>query len=157
MKQITALLGIAMIAVVIGYRSHSIAAGQESSDPVASHLHAVLMKQQDAWNRGDLESFMDAYLRDPKLTFSGGGETTRGWDATLERYRKRYPDRATMGTLKFSHLETELLGETAALTLGRWHLDREKSAEGNFSLVWKKTDQGWRIIHDHSSSVPQKP
>lgn len=115
-------------------------------------LHAVLNQQADAWNRGDIDAFMGAYWKSPKLTFSSGGETTRGWNETLERYRKRYPDRETMGKLKFSALETEMLGADVALTLGRWELDRKEPARGNFSLVWRKMDGTWRIVHDHSSS-----
>ncbi|MBU6237667.1 MAG: DUF3225 domain-containing protein [Planctomycetes bacterium] len=115
-------------------------------------LHATVNRQADAWNRGDLDAFMEAYWKSPKLTFSSGGETTRGWEETLARYRKRYPDRETMGKLRFSELETQMLGPDAALTLGRWNLDRQEPAQGNFSLVWRKLDGAWRIVHDHSSS-----
>jgi beta-aspartyl-peptidase (threonine type) len=115
-------------------------------------LHASLNQQAEAWNRGDLDAFMGAYWKSPKLTFSSGGETTRGWNETLERYRKRYPDREIMGKLTFSALETQMLGSDAALTLGRWELDRKEPARGNFSLVWRKMDGTWRIVHDHSSS-----
>ncbi|MFO0013159.1 MAG: YybH family protein [Planctomycetota bacterium] len=115
-------------------------------------MHAILNRQAEAWNRGDIEAFMGAYWKSPELTFSSGGETTRGWDDTLARYRKRYPDTAAMGKLAFSALETQMLGRDAALTLGRWELKRQEPARGNFSLVWRKVDGTWRIIHDHSSS-----
>jgi len=115
-------------------------------------LHAILNQQAEAWNRGDIETFMSAYWKSPKLTFSSGGETTRGWDETLARYRTRYPDRAAMGKLQFSALETQMLGPDAALTLGRWELERHEPVQGNFSLVWRKLDGAWRIVHDHSSS-----
>lgn len=115
-------------------------------------LHNTVNRQAEAWNRGDLDAFMEAYWKSPNLTFSSGGETTRGWEETLARYRKRYPDRETMGKLTFSELETQMLGSNAALTLGRWSLDRKEPAQGNFSLVWRKLDGAWRIVHDHSSS-----
>jgi beta-aspartyl-peptidase (threonine type) len=115
-------------------------------------LHATLQRQAEAWNRGDIEAFMVAYWKSAALTFSSGGETTRGWNETLTRYRTRYPDRETMGMLHFSDLETEMLGPDAALTLGRWSLERREKAEGNFTLVWRKIDGAWKIIHDHSSA-----
>lgn len=127
----------------------------EAQEPKA--FHATLQEQAKAWNRGDLDAFMAAYWNSPELTFSSGGETTRGWDETLARYRRRYPDRETMGKLTFSKLETQMLGTDAAFTLGRWHLERKVDAQGNFTLVWRKTENGWRIVHDHSSSTPNPP
>jgi len=115
-------------------------------------IHHAMFDQSTAWNRGDIPTFMDAYWKSPELTFSSGGSVTRGWQATLDRYLTRYPDRATMGKLTFSELETRLVGDTAALTLGRWKLEREQPIEGNFSLVWQKFDGRWKIIHDHTSA-----
>jgi ketosteroid isomerase-like protein len=122
---------------------------------IADRLHQVLATQQMAWNRGDIPQFMAAYWNDPSLTFSSGGQTTRGWQATLDRYKSKYPDRATMGTLAFDSLETYLIDTNAALTLGHWKLDRAKPARGNFSLVWKKIDGEWKIVHDHSSVLAE--
>ncbi|MEM7475364.1 MAG: nuclear transport factor 2 family protein [Planctomycetota bacterium] len=123
----------------------------DQETPLAEELSSILAKQEAAWNRGDLEDFMGAYWNSEKLTFSSGGTTQRGWDATLTRYQKSYPDKETMGKLTFSKLEVEALGAEAALMLGRWHLDREEPAQGNFSLVWRKISGKWVIVHDHSS------
>jgi hypothetical protein len=95
---------------------------------------------------------MDAYWNNEKLTFSSGGKTNRGWKATLDHYRASYPDRKAMGKLTFSDIEVERINDGAALVLGRWHLEKEKPAAGNYSLVWKRIDGKWLIIHDHSSS-----
>ena len=115
----------------------------------------VLRKQVAGWNAGDLERFMATYWRSPQLTFSAGGQTTRGWQATLDRYRRRYPDRKTMGKLTFSNPEFTSLGAEAALVLGNWRLDREEQepAQGNFSIVLRKMNGRWLIVHDHSSSL----
>ena len=86
---------------------------------------------------------MDAYWRSDKLTFSSGGKTTRGWEATRDQYLKNYPDRKTMGTLKFTELEVQQLDDKAALMLGRWHLTRDQPVGGNFSLVWQK--DRWQV------------
>jgi ketosteroid isomerase-like protein len=116
-------------------------------------IHGVLVAQQDAWNRGDVDAFMAGYWRSPELSFSGSSGISRGWDGVLARYKKNYPDRAAMGQLDFGNLEFRFLGADNALVLGRWHLKREKDELGGvFSLVWQRFREGWRIIHDHTSA-----
>jgi uncharacterized protein (TIGR02246 family) len=114
----------------------------------------VLSDQQRAWNRGDVDAFLEGYWHSPELTFSGSSGIARGWDQVRARYRKSYPNRAAMGRLDFSSLEYRFLGQDAALVLGNWHLAREKGDLGGvFSLVWQRFPEGWRIIHDHTSTV----
>ncbi|MBM3963971.1 MAG: nuclear transport factor 2 family protein [Planctomycetes bacterium] len=129
-----------------------IVAVDTDTKPEVESIHRLMFDQSDAWNRGDIPAFMEAYWKSPELTFSSGGNVTRSWEATRDRYLERYPDRATMGKLTFSELETRLVGDQAALTLGRWKLERGQPIDGNFSLVWQKFDDGWKIIHDHTSS-----
>lgn len=117
-------------------------------------IRAVLAAQQAAWNRGDIQSFLEGYWHSPDLTFSGNNGTTRGWDAVRERYKQSYPDRRAMGELNFSGLEFHFLGSDAALVLGRWHLKRHTGELGGvFTLVWQRFPDGWKIIHDHTSAV----
>ena len=117
-------------------------------------IRAVLSAQQSAWNRGDVDAFLEGYWHSPELTFSGSNGIARGLDAVLLRYKKSYPDRAAMGQLTFSDLEFRFLGPDAALVLGRWHLKREKDDVGGvFTLVWQRFPEGWKIIHDHTSAV----
>lgn len=118
----------------------------------------VLRTQQDAWNRGDIDGFMQHYWKSDKLTFSAGGETHRGWQATYDRYRQRYPTAGRMGKLTFSDLEVLPLGRRAALVLGRWRLEREGDpAGGNFSVVFRRFGGRWIIVHDHTSQSPPTP
>jgi beta-aspartyl-peptidase (threonine type) len=120
-----------------------------------SAITAVLKKQQEAWNQGDVDTFLQGYWRSPELTFSGSGGIARGWDGVLARYKEHYPNREAMGQLEFSGLEIRFLGKNAALVLGHWHLTRQKGdAGGVFSLVFEYFPGGWRIIHDHTSEVP---
>ena len=86
------------------------------------------------------------------MTFSSGGQTTRGWQATIDRYKSRYSSRELMGRLSFSNLEVTMLAEDAALVLGRWKLERDEPIGGNFTLIFRKLDDAWVIIHDHSSA-----
>ncbi len=120
-----------------------------------AEVRTVLDKQVAAWNQGDIEAFMTTYIDSPELTFNGKDGVTRGYRPVLERYRKRYSSREAMGVLQFSQIEVRMLGAEAALVLGRFELTRSEAGGGNasgrFTLVLRKTPQGWRIIHDHTS------
>lgn len=127
----------------------------EDAAPAAASIRAVLDAQAAAWNAGNIEAFMDGYTRGPALRFASGGEVTRGWQETLERYRRRYPDRAAMGVLTFSDLEIEVLSPNAAVVFGRWKLRTAAGAEpaGLFTLGWHREGDGqWRIVSDHTSA-----
>jgi ketosteroid isomerase-like protein len=117
-------------------------------------IRAVLDAQVVAWNKGDLEGFMAGYWKSPDLTFYSGKTKMRGWQATLDRYRKRYQGEGReMGKLAFSELEIEPLSGDYALVRGRWQLTlKGENPGGLFTLVLKKLPEGWRIIHDHTSS-----
>jgi uncharacterized protein (TIGR02246 family) len=131
-------------------------AAQLSSGRAADReaIGAVLRAQQSAWNRADVEAFLEGYWHSPELTFSGSSGVVRGWDAVLARYKKNYPDGVAMGQLDFSDLEFRFLGSDAALVLGKWHLQRERDELGGvFTLVWQRFPEGWKIIHDHTSTV----
>ena len=133
--------------------AQSLPAPVASSDSKAAIEH-VLHTQQDAWNRHDLDAFMAGYWKSPELTFFSGVKEQNGWQGTLDRYKKNYNTREKMGTLTFSDLEITLPGKESALVLGRWHLKRASDEpHGRFTLVFRKTKQGWKIIHDHTSSA----
>lgn len=124
----------------------------EGPDHRAHPIRAVLRDQSDAWNAGDVERFMEYYWKSDRLTFSSGGIVTRGWAETLANYRRRYPTPERMGTVRFDAIEVFPLGADAAMVLGEWHLEREPDAlHGNFTLVFRKIDGRWLIIHDHTS------
>ncbi len=95
-------------------------------ESIRAAVESVLRTQEDAWNRGDLDSFMEHYWKSESLTFSSGGKTTRGWTETLNRYRERYPTPEKMGRLRFGGLEITPLGDSAALVLGQWGVERER-------------------------------
>lgn len=130
----------------------SLRAAEDGADTA---IRAVLAAQVAAWNAGDVDNFMGGYTRRPELRFASGGEVTRGWQETLDRYRRRYPDRAAMGTLEFSDLEIDVLAGDAAVVFGRWRLHRVDGSEpaGLFTLLWRREADGrWRIVADHTSA-----
>lgn len=117
-------------------------------------VRAVLEAQRDAWNRGDIGGYMDGYERSPDIVFISGDSITRGWQTVHDRYQKNYDSREKMGTLTFSDLETTVYSNNLAVMIGRWHLQRSNDApHGRFTLIFRKTRQGWRIVHDHTSSA----
>ena len=114
----------------------------------------ILIKQEAAWNRGDLEAYVQAYKDSPDTLFVAS-TVNHGFAGLLAEYRRDYPTRAAMGTLGFSDLEVHPLGEDFATCIGKYRLERSKkdggSSEGYFSLVLEKTDQGWKIVLDHTT------
>ena len=127
------------------------ASGQVEPLP-EGEIKAVLEAQQTAWNKGDIEGFMAYYWSSDDLTFQSGNARTHGWNDVLARYKKSYPA-GTMGILAFSDLAVRPLGPDAAFVLGRFRLDRAGAiSEGVFTLILQRRPEGWRIIHDHTSS-----
>ena len=121
-----------------------------------AHLsrRSVLSAQQEAWNRGDIDRFMNGYARSASTVFVSEDTIRRGWETVRERYRKKYSDRPKMGTLTFSDLEISLLSPDAAVALGRWSLKRANDQpHGRFTLIFKRLPEGWRIVHDHTSAA----
>lgn len=127
----------------------AVASAQESKAQMA--IRKVMEDQTAAWNRGDIEGFMQGYWKSEKLTFVSS-RVTRGWQQTLENYKRSYDTREKMGTLTFSDLEITLLSKDAALVLGSWSLKRANDAPGGkFTLIFRKFKEGWRVVHDHTS------
>ena len=131
-----------------------VCAAPEPSNSVAE-IQSVLTAQQDAWNRGDIDAFMNGYARSTSTVFVSGDEVTRGWETVRDRYREKYSDQAKMGTLTFSDVEVTMLSPEAAAVLGRWKLKRANDEpHGRFTLIFKRFPEGWRIIHDQTSAAP---
>jgi uncharacterized protein (TIGR02246 family) len=130
------------------------AAGEEKPSGEATAVRTVLEEQVAAWNRGDLPGFMAGYWKSKDLTYFSGKERQQGWDAALSRYEKRYrAEGKEMGKLSFSKLEIHVLSPEYTLVKGRWLVEiKNETPEGLFTLLMRKTDQGWLIVHDHTSS-----
>lgn len=128
------------------------ATGSEAK--IVAAVRAVIEAQSAAWNRGDIEGFMDGYARSDETVFVSGDTVTRGWTVVLARYKKGYDSREKMGQLTFSELEIKPLNKDSAVALGRWQLTRANDTpHGRFTLIFRRTKAGWRIVHDHTSSA----
>lgn len=112
----------------------------------------VLNRQSAAWNRGDIERFMEEYWKSDSLLYVGKSGPKYGWQTALDSYRKSYPGKAAMGTLTYTILKIDFISPNDAFVLGKWHLKREKDEpEGYFTLIFRKFPEGWKIVSDHSS------
>ncbi|MFM9952287.1 MAG: YybH family protein [Saprospiraceae bacterium] len=124
----------------------------QREDAAANAIRNVMKAQETAWNKGDLEAFMEGYLHSDSLCFIGSKGLTYGWDATLANYKQGYPNRATMGMLTFTLIRVDKLSGKAAFVIGKWHLKRDAGdLSGHFTLLWKKIKGKWLIVADHSS------
>jgi ketosteroid isomerase-like protein len=114
----------------------------------------VLIAQENAWNKGDLAAFANGYKDSPDTLFITHS-VFRGFAGLLDEYKRDYPTRAAMGTLAYSDLEVHPLDENFAVVIGKYHLERGKkdggNVEGLFSLVFENTDNGWKIVVDHTT------
>ncbi len=146
-------LAAALAVVAFGFQGHMTASTKGDDKNIAA-VRAVIEAQQAAWNRGDIESFMDGYAREDETTFISGDTLRRGWQTVLDRYKQNYDSRAKMGTLSFTELEFKPLSEFYVVADGRWQLARDgDTPHGRFTLIFRRTAKGWRIVHDHTSSA----
>jgi ketosteroid isomerase-like protein len=132
----------------------SAAFAQKQIMPDKTMIMRVLSNQQKAWNDGRIEDFMNGYWQSDSLVFIGKKGITKGWQQTLDNYKKSYPDKVSMGELEFTIIAVELLSKTSAHVIGKWQLKREQSKgdlEGHFTLLFKKINKRWVIVSDHSS------
>ncbi len=124
---------------------------------VRREIFAVIRAQEMSWNRGNIEGFMEGYARGDSTRFASGGSVSYGWRSMLERYLKGYPDSAAMGRLAFSGIDVTPLSQNSAMAFGRWELTRKSDRPwGYFTLLFRRLPEGWRIVHDHTSSAPAK-
>lgn len=153
-KMLYALAPLAAVAaVVFGYQGRVPKAGKPDREIAA--VRAVIETQQAAWNRGDIEAFMAGYAKEDSITFVSGDTVTHGWQTVLDRYKKNYDSPAKMGKLTFSELDIKPLSEFYMMATGRFQLAREgDEPRGRFTLIFRRTVAGWRIVHDHTSSAP---
>lgn len=119
-------------------------------------IRNVLEAQVEAWNRGDIEGYMQGYWNSDSTEFLSGGSILRGWKNVLERYKKSYGTREKMGRLEFGELTIRMLSSTTAVAHGVWKLFRASDQPwGRFTLIVEKKKEGWRITHDHTSSTSE--
>jgi len=147
------------LRVILALLAVTLTAGARAVDATATQaaVRAVLDEQVKDWNAGNIERFMRGYHQSATTRFASGGNVTLGWQSLLDRYKRTYSDKAAMGKLTFSDLDITAASDDAALAFGRWHLKREKDEpSGLFTLLFRKTEDGWKIVHDHTPAADKK-
>ena len=140
------ILQCCLILCLTIWGSNSYAQGAEME------IRKMLQLQQEAWNAGDIPAYMSGYWQHDSLAFIGGNKTTYGWKPVLERYKKSYPDKATMGELIFSELSVHALSKGEYFAVGKWHLSRSKGdVGGSFHLLYRKIGGKWLIVMDYTN------
>lgn len=128
--------------------------GIEKSDSKAlaeAGIRLVMEAQEIAWNKHDLEGFMEGYWKSDELKFYGSSGLTKGWNQTLENYKKSYPTSAESGTLKFVINDISKIEGDNYWVMGEYHLKRQiGDADGVFMILFKKINGSWKIIADMS-------
>jgi ketosteroid isomerase-like protein len=141
-----------LFILIISASVLSVSFAQSKDEKAKNAIRQVMNEQAVAWNNGDIDGFMKGYWNSPEMTFVSGLNVTKGWQPTLERYKKGYDSKAKMGVLTFSDLEITILSKESAVVLGKWSLQREKdNPNGLFTLTFRKLKEGWRIILDHTA------
>jgi ketosteroid isomerase-like protein len=149
--RVALLAGFFIVATGGATQQKPDAKNAQSAD--AQAIEKVLKTQEAAWNRGDIGEFMFGYWRSKYTEFENESGIYQGWDDVLKRYEKTYPNRAAMGQLTFSGLEIHVLSANSAYVIGKYRLDREKDhPEGVFTLIFRKFDDGWKIVNDHTTA-----
>ena len=140
-----------LLLILVSLHSFLLLAQKQHTD--VQQILAILNRQTVAWNEGNLDKFMEGYLHTDSLIFVGKNGIKYGYTTTLANYKKNYPDKATMGNLKFDILKVSKLTKKNYFVIGHWHLERKEKGDldGHYSLVFQKIKNEWVIISDHSS------
>ena len=151
LKEKLRCLGSTIILLLIGIVSLP---AQQIAAMDSTNIMTSFYQQQDAWNAGDIEQFMQAYWPNDRLVFIGSSGPTYGYESVKQNYYRRYPDKTAMGKLKFVVIELSQIDEKTVFQIGKFHLTRTiGNLEGYFSLIWKKFDDRWLIISDHTTAA----
>ncbi|MBX2821292.1 MAG: nuclear transport factor 2 family protein [Rhodothermaceae bacterium] len=154
-RQITLLIAFLVCLFVCLGCTETVQPPPINTQAEASQIRALLDAQVGDWNAGDIEAFMQSYWKSDSLRFASGNGVREGWQETLERYKTTYPDKANMGELTFELYDVSVLSASAATVFGRFNLKREAPLEdltGLFTLILRKKDGVWVIVHDHTSA-----
>jgi ketosteroid isomerase-like protein len=140
-----------LVASIILFTSCATQVGQNDSTQVDAVITALNV-QEECWNNGDIDGFMNGYWSDDSLMFVSGDNVAYGWQKVLDNYKQKYHSPELMGKLIFDVVKTDQLSADAIMVIGSWKLERESvDIQGKFSLLWRKINGEWKIVIDHTS------
>ena len=147
------LFSFAIISVFV-FASCSSQIGNEEMDEKleSAQVLEVLHQQEDSWNEGDVDGFMNGYWKDDSVMFVSGEKVLYGWQKMTDNYKNSYSTKQLMGELEFKVHKVEVLSHDAVMVIGNWSIHREMTDfGGKFSLLWRKINGEWKIVIDHTS------
>lgn len=146
------LIYIGTIVVALVSCSESPELSKDQIDTSTQQILNNLNEQRAAWNEGDIDAFMGHYWKSDSMAFVSKDNVRYGWQKTLEAYKSGYPTKKDMGELEFVVKQLDILSPESAYMIGSWHLERDSlDVGGHFSLIWKKVNDNWVIVTDHTS------
>jgi len=146
-----ALLCLSCISIKADVTSETIEKQDTDFDSAEAGIRLVMEAQEIAWNKHDLEGFMQGYWKSDQLKFYGSNGLTLGWENALENYKKGYPTIAESGTLNFVINDISKIEGDNYWVMGEYHLKRQVGdADGVFIIIFKKINGAWKIIADMS-------
>jgi len=125
-----------------------------TTDNDIAKVKSIMLQQEECWNNGDLDCFMDSYWKSDSLSFIGKNGINYGWSTTLRNYKNSYKNKSGMGVLSFKNVLFNQLSPTYIYVVGKWQLGRSKPLDnlsGHYTLIWEKINNKWLIVSDHSS------
>jgi hypothetical protein len=135
----------------------SLTACQATAEAITGEVRSVLQAQVQAWNQDNMDGFLEGYEKSETLSFASSDGITRGFNSMSERFKIRY-EASNMGQLAFEDLEIHPLSSDAAWVLGRYVLtDRPKPSTGVFTVLLVRGEEGFKIVHDHTSALERSP
>lgn len=150
-KNLVMVCTVSLIAVIVGCTSKMPSAEFAIQDKTA--ILQTLQDQQNAWNEGNVEKFMEGYWKSDSLQFIGKDQINCGWQTTLDNYKEKYPDTVAMGELRFEILRVNPVSPDAAFLTGKFFLTRSiGDLNGIFTLVIRKINGKWLVVYDHTAS-----
>ena len=141
-----------LLMFVLSCSSKNISSFNESD--VFKIIDNKMAAQESSWNNGNLDGFMLPYWKSDSLMFVGKSGITKGWNKTLLNYKKSYPSKEEMGNLNFKNIDYKIIDNKSVLITGKWLLIRNNelgNLSGYYTLLWKKLNDSWVIVYDHSS------
>ena len=117
-------------------------------------IYDLMQEQEESWNKGNIDDFMNKYWNNDSLIFLGKSGINYGWKKTISNYKNSYKNKNEMGRLEFKNILCKPINKSTHIIAGKWSIFREDSIRnigGYYSLIWVKKDKVWKIIYDHTS------